>query len=65
MGREELLDKIEHLSDEHKNQVLQLVELLVHQEYTDEQIIVSQISKLSEPSFQEWDNEEDEIYDSL
>ncbi len=67
MAREELIDKINHLSDEHKNMVEKFVETLGKQEeelLREKQDLFS-IMKLSEQSFSEWDNEEDSIYDSM
>lgn len=46
---------IEQYVDENKNKLKKIAE----KEHLDE------IMKLSEPSFMEWDNKEDEIYDKL
>lgn len=66
MAKEELIEKIAHLSTEHKNQVLQLIETLIEQEqHIREMQSVNSLMTLSVQSFNEWDNEEDSIYDSL
>ena len=41
------------------------MELFVINEHYEEHLFITQLMKLSEKSFQEWDNEEDEIYDSF
>ncbi|MBI3258535.1 MAG: hypothetical protein HYZ54_03505 [Ignavibacteriae bacterium] len=67
MAKDELSDKINHLSDEHKNMVEKFVETLSKQEeeLLHEKQDLFSIMKLSEKSFSEWDNEEDSIYNSM
>ncbi|MBX7154683.1 MAG: toxin-antitoxin system, antitoxin component, Xre family protein [Candidatus Kapaibacterium sp.] len=64
MAREELIKVIEHLTVEHRLEVEKFVMQLAEQEQS-EHIVNKALQKMSEQSFQEWDNEEDSVYDSM
>ena len=64
MAREELLDTLENLSEEHRKEVEKLVKRLAERERNERQVNML-LAKASEQSFAEWDNDEDAVYDSM
>ncbi len=64
MARDEFFDTLEHLSEEHRKEVEELVVRLAENERRERQLHTA-LSKMSEQSFAEWDNDEDAVYDSL
>lgn len=63
MQNEKLIEKIKNLSPERVAEVEDFVDFIAQR---DERRLVQAATKLSEDSFREvWDNEEDSVYDQL